>query len=131
MAVQVKVNGAGLLNYAKAGPAAVKEVRVAIGKILNKGRTTARQQISSDFTVRTGFLRRQARKMQTRTTIKPAEIKGQVAPLPRLMNIFERGATLANGRGVLRPRPVIAPAAAAMERVAAQEIEKVLQRVMR
>ena len=45
------------------------------------------------------------------------------------MNIFERGATLARGRGILRPRPVVAPAAAAMERIAADEINNVLHRV--
>ena len=49
MAVQVTVNGAGLLNYAKTGPEAVKRIRAALSKILNKGRTTARQAIVSEF----------------------------------------------------------------------------------
>jgi hypothetical protein len=127
--VRINVNGKGLLNYAKAGRDAQKRVQKAISRILNVGRTAARRAIASEFAVRTGFLKRQARKMQTKTTVKPAEIKGQVTPIPRLMNIFERGATLAQGRGVLRPRPVIAPAGAGMERAAVREIAEVLSEV--
>lgn len=129
MAFRVKVNGAGLLNYAKAGREAVAEVKKAMRRVLNAGRTKARQEISSQFKVRTGFLRRQARKMQTKVSVKAAEVKGQVSPIPRLMNIFERGATLAHGRGHLQPRPVIAPASGTMEGIAEAEFDKVLKGV--
>lgn len=131
MAFQVKVNGAGLLNYAKAGREAVAEVKKAMRRVLNAGRTEARRQISSEFGVRTGFLRRQSRKMQTKVSVKAAEVKGQVSPLPRLLNIFEGGATLAQGRGHLRPRPVVAPASRTMEGIAVEEFEKVLKGVGR
>ncbi len=129
MAIQVKVHAAGLLDYAKEGKAAVQRIRKAMSVVLNAGRTEARRRISSDFGVRTGFLRRKSRSMQTKVTIKNAEIKGQVTPLPRLLNIFEGGATLARGRGHLRPRPVVAPGQKAMDAVAFQEFNKVLQEV--
>lgn len=129
MAFQVKVNGAGLLNYAKAGKGAVQEIKQAMGRVMNVGRKEARQRISSDFGVRTGFLRRQSRKIQTKVSVKAAEIKGQITPLPRLLNIFEHGATLTHGRGILRPRPVVAPAGKAMEAIADGEIQKVLRGV--
>jgi hypothetical protein len=127
--IRIKVNGAGLLNYAKAGREAVAEVKKAMRRILNAGRTEARRTITSEFGVRTGFLRRQSRKMQTKVSVKAAEIKGQVTPLPRLLNIFERGATLTHGRGILRPRPVIAPAGKSMEAIADGEFQKVLRGV--
>ncbi len=127
--IQFRVNGSGLLNYAKAGQEAVARIKTAMRKVLNVGRKEARQRITSDFGVRTGFLRRQARKIGVRTSVKAAEIKGQVTPLPRLMNIFEHGATLAHGRGILRPRPVLAPAASSMAAVAEGEFQKVLQKV--
>ncbi|MGL4296274.1 MAG: hypothetical protein ACRCTG_11200 [Aestuariivirga sp.] len=129
MAFRVKVNGAGLLNYAKAGREAVDEVKKAMRRVLNAGRTKARQEISAQFKVRTGFLRRQSRKMQTKVSVRAAEVKGQVSPLPRLLNIFERGATLAQGRGHLRPRPVVAPASRTMEGIAEAEFDKVLKGV--
>ena|SRR3990167_7820259 len=129
MAFRLKVNGAGLLNYAKAGREAVAEVKKAMRRVLNAGRTKARQEISSQFKVRTGFLRRQSRKMQTTVSVKAAEVKGQITPLPRLLNIFERGATLAQGRGHLQARPVVAPASRTMEGIAEAEFDKVLKGV--
>lgn len=129
MAFRLKVNGAGLLNYAKAGREAVAEIKKAMRRVLNAGRTEARRQISGQFRVRTGFLRRQSRKMQTKVSVKAAEIKGQVSPIPRLMNIFEGGATLAHGRGHLAPRPVVAPASRTMEGMAQAEFDKVLRGV--
>lgn len=129
MAFRLKVNGAGLLNYAKAGREAVAEIKKAMRRVLNAGRTEARRQISGQFRVRTGFLRRQSRKMQTKVSVKAAEIKGQVSPIPRLMNIFEGGATLASGRGHLAPRPVVAPASRTMEGMAQAEFDKVLRGV--
>lgn len=129
MAVKLKVHAAGLLDYAKEGRAAVKRIRVAMRRILNVGRKEARQRITAEFQVRTGFLRRQARRMQTKVTIRAAEIRGQVTPIPRLMNIFESGATLAHGRGMLRPRPVVAPGQQAMEAVAHKEFNQVLHEV--
>jgi hypothetical protein len=129
--IQIKVNGAGLLNYAKAGKEAVQNIKKAMGRVLNVGRKEARQRINSDFGVRTGFLRRQARKIQTNVSVKSAEIKGRITPLPRLLNIFESGATLTHGRGILRPRPVVAPAGQSMEAIAEGEFEKVLHEVGR
>lgn len=129
MAVQVKVHAAGLLNYAKAGKEAVQKIRKTMRTILNVGRTAARRRISAEFRSRTGFLRRQARKMQTKVSVRAAEIKGQVTPIPRLMNIFEHGATLAHGRGILRPRPVVGPGQRAMEGVAGQAFEQIIAEV--
>lgn len=129
MAIRMRTYGVGLLNYAKAGKEAVVKVRKAMRRVLNVGRKEARQRISSEFGVRTGFLRRQARKMQTKVTVRAAEIKGQVTPLPRLLNIFEGGATLAQGRGLLRPRPVVGPGQQAMETVARDEFNQVLAEV--
>lgn len=127
----VHANTKGLLDYVKAGKEAMTRVKKAVRKVMNVGRTEARRQIASQFAVRTGFLKRQARKMQTRVIAKPSEIKGQVAPIPRLMNIFEGGATLTKGRGFLAPRPVVTPAGEAMAQRAPQELGQVLQEVGR
>lgn len=129
--IKLKVNGAGLLDYAKAGKEAVKRVKTAMRKVLNSGRTKARQEIAGQFQVRRGRLKADARKMQTKVTVKAAEVKGQITPLPRLLNIFEGGATLAYGRGLLRPRPVIAPASTTMEQTADKAFNEVLQEVGR
>lgn len=129
MAFRLKVNGTGLLNYAQAGRKAVAEVKKAMRRVLNAGRTEARRQISASFGVRTGFLRRQSRRMQTKISVKSFEVKGYVTPLPRLINIFEGGATLAQGRGHLAPRPVVAPASRTMEGIAVAEFDKVLRGV--
>ena len=125
----VKVNGAGLLDYAKEGREAVKRVKTAMRKVLNSGRTRARQEIAGQFEVRTGRLKAAARKMQTKVSVRASEVKGQITPLPRLMNIFEHGATLAYGRGFLHPRPVIAPASDTMEGSAEKEFNTVLAEV--
>lgn len=127
--IKIHVNGKGLLDYAKAGKEAVKRVKTAMRKVLNAGRTEARRQIASQFQVRTGRLRAASRKMQTRVSVKQSEIKGQIAPLPRLLNIFENGATLAHGRGFLQPRPVIAPASKSMQDSAEKEFAAVLAEV--
>lgn len=127
--IRLKVNGAGLLDYAKAGKDAFKRVQAAMRKVLNSGRTTARQQITAQFQVRTGRLKADARKMQTKVTVRASEVKGQITPLPRLLNIFENGATLSNGRGFLRARPVIAPASSMMEGTADKEFNAVLAQV--
>ena len=129
MAVSVKVHAAGLLNYAKAGREAVQKIRKAMRQVLNVGRTTARQRIASQFVSRTGFLRRQSRKMQTKVTVKSDIIKGNVTPIPRLMNIFEGGATLAQGRGFLRARPVVGPGQQSMDAVAQKILGQVLNEV--
>lgn len=124
--VQINVVANGLLDYAKEGREAVKAIRKAMYRALNAGRRTARQQIRSHFQVRTGFLRRQAGKMQNNVTIKDYEIIGKVSPIPRLMNIFESGATLAHGRGFLRARPVVGPGQAAIDQTGREELEKVM-----
>ena len=129
MAVKIKVHAKGLLDYVKAGKGAMQQVRKAMSRVLNVGRKEARQRISQDFGVRTGFLRRQARRMQTKVTVSKTEIKGEVKPIPRLMNIFEHGATLAKGRGTLRPRPVVAPGQQAMDHAASREFNQVLAEV--
>ena len=129
MAIKIKVHAAGLLDYAKEGKAAVTRIRASMRTVLNAGRTEARRRINSDFIRRTGVLRRKARSMQTKVTVKAAEIKGQVVPLPRLLNIFEHGATLAKGRGHLRARPVVAPGQKAIDAVAFTELNKVLSEV--
>lgn len=124
--IQVKVIARGLLDYAKAGREAVKAIRKAMYRAMNAGRRTARQQIRSQFQVRTGFLRRQAGKLRPKVTIKDYEIRGTVTPIPRLMNIFESGATLAHGRGFLHPRPVVRPGQDAIDQTGRQELEKIM-----
>lgn len=120
MSVRVNLNLKGLLNYAKAGKEARKDISKAVRHALNVGRKIARQRISSEFRVRTGFLRRQARKMQTKVSIRDAEIKGQVTPIPRLMNIFEKP------KKWHKARPVVTPAAGAMETDARKELTAVM-----
>jgi len=127
--IRIQVNGNGLLDYAKAGKEAVKRVKAAMRKVLNAGRTRARQEISAQFQVRTGRLKADARKMQTKVTVRASEVRGQITPLPRLLNIFEHGATLAHGRGFLHPRPVIAPATESIEAMAEKEFSAVLAEV--
>ena len=129
MAIKVTVHAAGLLDYAKAGKEAVRKIRRAMRVVLNVGRTEARRRISADFDVRTGLLRRKARSMQTKVTVKSAEISGKVTPLPRLLNIFESGATLSHGRGLLRPRPVVAPAQDKINEAAHTALNQVLAEV--
>lgn len=129
MAVKIKVHSAGLLDYIKAGKILVQRARKAMTVSLNAGRTHARQLIRSQFQVRTGVLRKQARSMRTEVKISAGEISGKVKPLPNLMNIFEYGATLARGRGHLRPRPVVGPGRIQMEVVAHREFTKLLSEV--
>lgn len=125
--IRLKVHADGLLDYAKAGKEAVAKIRVAMRRIANAGRTAARRQINAQFRVRTGFLRRQARAMQTQVTIKASQISARVKPIPRLMNIFEGGATLAHGRGFLHARPVVGPAKDVMEVSAFVELDGILR----
>ena len=127
--VRINLDISGLLDYAKAGLDAFKEVKRVTSKVLNVGRKEMRQKISSEFQSRTGYLRRQARRVQTKAIVQQSEIYGRVAPLPRLMNIFERGATLAHGRGYLRPRPVVQPAADLMEKDGHRQFEELMKRV--
>jgi hypothetical protein len=127
--ISITVNGAGLLDYAKAGKEAVQNIKKAMRVVLNVGRTEARHRIADQFTIRTGLLHRQAGQIQTSVTVTAAVVLGKVKPLPRLLNIFEHGATLAHGRGFLHPRPVIAPAAQAMEDVAEGIFDDVLHKV--
>lgn len=127
--VKVTVDRSGLLNYAKAGRDAVREVKKVVRQVLNMGRKEARQRISGDFGTRSGFLRRQSRRMQTGVTVTQAEVKGRVSPIPRLMNIYEHGATLSYGRGHLRPRPVVQPAADVMARQAPEAFERIVKEI--
>jgi hypothetical protein len=124
----IKLNTKGLLNYVKEGKEAKSRVYKALNIALNVGRKIARRTISSEFQVRTGFLRRQARRIGTKVVIKKSEVKGRITPLPRLLNIFEEGATLTQGRGYLQPRPVVRPASLEMKQVAIRELEAVLAR---
>lgn len=124
--IQIRVIARGLLDYAKEGREAVRAIRKAVYKALNAGRRVARQQIRNQFQVRTGFLRRQAGKMRSKVTMRDYEIGGKVLPIPRLMNIFESGATLAQGRGFLQPRPVVRPGQEAIDTTGQQELEKIM-----
>lgn len=127
--VIIKIDNSGLLNYAKAGRDAVRDVKKVVRQVLNMGRKEARQRIGSEFQTRSGFLRRQSRRMQTAVKVTQAEVKGRVSPLPRLMNIFEHGATLSSGRGYLRPRPVVRPAGDVMERQAPEAFERIVRQI--
>ncbi|MCS6289428.1 MAG: hypothetical protein H8K10_10670 [Nitrospira sp.] len=129
MNLQVKLNTKGLLDYAKEGKQAVQKIRKAMRVSVNVARTRARREITGQFAVRTGGLKRAARKMQTQVWVKKSEVLGWVSPLPRLLNIFEGGATLANGRGFIQPRPVIGPSSVDMQRSAEKELSAVLAEV--
>jgi hypothetical protein len=124
--IEIKLIAHGLLDYAKEGREAVRAIRKAMYKALNAGRRIARQQIRSQFQVRTGFLRRQAGKMRPKVTIRDYEISGKVTPIPRLMSIFEGGATLAHGRGFLHPRPVVGPGQSAIDQTGQDELQKIM-----
>lgn len=156
--IRVRVNTHGLLDYAKAGRAAVQDVRRAVEYTLSVGRTEARTQIRAQFRARTGrLLRESARGMKSKISVEGHGFLGRIAPLPHLMNIFEGGATLPartivpkSGRVLsmptasgevyfgmsadipsvsLRPRPVILPASQAMEQKGSEFFERVMQRV--
>lgn len=147
MQIRTKFRAVGLLDYAKQGKEALKHIKRALYASLNAGRRVARQRISSEFQTRTGFLRRQAGKMRPQLGIfmqrrarrgapskgstTPYEIGGRVTPIPKLMNIFERGATLAHGRGFLRPRPIVGPAQEAIDQAAMREFKKVMDGIGR
>lgn len=123
--ITINVDGKGLLDYAKAGREAVNAVKKGVRLVMNAGRKEARQKIAGQFARRTGVLMRQSRRMQTPVSVNQAEIRGRILPIPRLMNIFERGAHLRNG-GYLSPRPVITPAASLMEKQAPAEFHKIM-----
>lgn len=158
MAIRVRINTHGLLDYARAGQVAVKDVRRAVEYTLSLGRTEARTRIASQFRVRTGRLHREsARGMKSKIDLDNHRFFGRVAPLPHLMNIFEGGATLPartivpRSGGVLsmptaagavyfgasadipsvrlRPRPVILPASQVMEQRGSAFFERVMRRV--
>lgn len=118
-----------ILNYLQVGDLARHRVRRAVLSSLNAARRTARQAIAQQFGVRTGKLRQAARRMRPRVTIGRDTIMGRVSPLPRLLNIYERGAVLAGGRGILAPRPVVGPAQDAMDRQWASEARALLERL--
>lgn len=129
--IAFRVDASQLLDYAKEGKLAVQRVKHAMDIVMRAARATAQHKIASEFRVRSGSLRGQSSKMRTKVSVRAAKIKGQVTPLPRLLNIFEHGATLAHGRGILRARPVIAPAAQSMEAIAEREFNAVLHEVGR
>ncbi len=145
--IRTKFRAVGLLNYAKQGKEALKAIKRALYKSLNAGRRVARQQISSQFQVRSGGLKRQAGRMRPQLGIfkqlrarrggpskgstTPYEIGGRVTPIPKLMNIFEGGATLARGRGFLRPRPVVGPGQEAIDQAATREFQKIMHGIGR
>jgi len=124
--VHVKVDRTRLLDYAKAGKEAVRKIRKAMYRIMNAGRKESRQRISAKFASRTGGLRRRARRMRSKVDVKSYEIKGRVKPLPRLLNIFEGGATLSQGRGFIQPRPVVGPGQQAIDKTAVKELNAVM-----
>lgn len=125
----ITINKRGLLDYAKAGRDAVRDVQKVVRSVMNSARKTARRRIAAEFRTRTGYLKRQSRRMQTKAIVSRAEVKGQVLPIPRLMNIFERGATLAHGRGFLRPRPVVRPAQEDIIKEAPRKLDEILAKV--
>lgn len=130
MAVTMKLHAVGLLNYAKESKTAVQQIKVAMRRVANTGRTAARQKIAASFRKRTGTLQQQSRRMQAKVDVKAGEIKGRVTPLPNLLSIFEHGASRSNpNRGVIRPRPVVGPAQSRMNISAEQELKKVLEGV--
>lgn len=145
--IRTKFRAVGLLDYAKQGKEALKNIRRALYASLNAGRRVARQRISSEFQVRTGGLKRQAGRMRPQLGIfkqlrarrggpskgsaTPYEIGGRITPIPKLMNIFESGATLARGRGFLRPRPVVGPGQEAIDQAATREFQKVMNGIGR
>lgn len=159
-AIRIRVNTHGVLDYAQTGKKAVREVRQAVEHVLLIGRTEARTTITSQFRVRTGRLQGEsARGMKAKIALEGARFFGRIAPLPHLMNIFERGATLPartlvprsggilampTAAGVtyfgtsadlptvkLRPRPVILPASQAMESKGSAIFERLMARVGR
>lgn len=121
MQIRTKFRAVGLLDYAKQGKEALKHIKRALYASLNSGRRVARQRISSEFQTRTGFLRRQAGKMRPQLGIfmqrrarrgapskgsaTPYEIGGRITPIPKLINIFERGPRSRTGEDSCGPDP--------------------------
>lgn len=127
--VKIVLKGFHLIDYARRGKEFRQGVRKVMTRALNAGRRTVRQRIASEFEVRTGFLRKQARRMRQRVIVRPSEVSGIAGPVPKLMNIFEGGATLAQGRGILRPRPVVEPARQVMHKTFTDEVSAMIDRL--
>jgi hypothetical protein len=130
MAISIKMRAVGLVNYAQAGTKTAQRIKQVMRKVANAGRTAARRTIASSFISRSGGLKKQSGRMQTKVDVNTGRIAGRVTPLPNLLNIFERGATRRNpNRGIIRPRPVVGPAQLVMNQAGAKEIEQVLREV--
>ncbi len=129
MRIRLRIDTSQLLNYVNHGKLTVREVRRAMYAATGRGRKVVVQQVKSQFGVRTGRLRSQAKEVKTKVTVNAGLIKGTVGRLPHLTAIYEHGATLTQGRGYLHPRPVITPASEAMGERAEREIERVLEKI--
>jgi hypothetical protein len=156
MSLSIKLDDTHLLKYTDVHLLTVKRLREAMKRVANAGRNTARRLLNSQFRRRTGRLRAATRAIRTSTTVNPAMVAATVSPLPKLTNIFERGATVPSrtirakrGQAMkiavrgdeprfvrgelfatgfhLAARPVKMPALKNMEKVARAEVEKVLQ----
>lgn len=93
-AISIKVDSTNLINFAEAGKVTFTELKEAMRPVANMGRTSVRQGISSSFVNRTGRLRSDARRIRTTNTAKETKVSAKVGPMPRLLNIFEHGATI-------------------------------------
>lgn len=71
-----------------------KEMAKSIRDILREGRNFAKDRIRSQFRRRTGTLFRAASGMKVSATVSRARINGTVTPKPKLLNIYEHGATI-------------------------------------
>ena len=155
--VTVRWDTTRLLDYAKAGKVALKDLKIAMRKVGNAGRASVRQLIASQFGSRTGVLRKQARAIRVTATARESIVSARVGPLPNLLNIYEHGAKLPRrevrlrnasvfrfmvkgevvfARGTmliggvsLAPRVVMGPSLRRMEAVAREEVGHILDRI--
>lgn len=126
MRIHLRINTSQLLNYVNHGKLTVREIRRAMYAATGRGRKTVVERVRNQFQVRTGRLRSQAREVKARVTVNAGLIKGTVGPLPHLTAVYEHGATLAQARGYLHPRPIARPASESLRDRAEREIERVL-----
>lgn len=160
MNFRIRWNTSGLLNYVHTGQVTLRRLKDAMRKVANGGRTTSRRLISSQFVRRTGRLAKDARAIRAQAIAKQSQVSAKVGPMPSLLNIFEKGATIPSmtikakrakamalsgggwdgifvkgeviaGGGRLDPRPVMAPSLNVMEKTAVHEIRGVLNQAVK
>lgn len=157
MKLTLKIDQSRFQSYLDIGKKAQQRIRTVMRAVANIGRKEARHKISTQFRRRTGRLHKDARRIRTTVNVRPGLVSAKVGPMPRLLNIFEHGATIPAreimpkrrkalklrgqeifargpiqvGAAVLQPRPVMKPALGEMDKLAMIELTNVLNTMER